>query len=137
MHNKDEFSLIKDIIINESNYIPLFSMEDEEMLKNENIDETIPLLPLLNTILFPGMVIPITVGRNKSLRLVQDYAHSDKTIGVVTQRAFMIQVLIFNIGEVNLLVRRTTSKNLDCILCNLPHYVIITIFNFHAKRRSL
>ena len=52
MHNKDEFSLIKDIIINESNYIPLFSMEDEEMLKNENIDETIPLLPLLNTILF-------------------------------------------------------------------------------------
>ena len=45
-----------------------------------------PLLPLRNTVLFPGMVIPITVGREKSLRLARDCANSDEPIGVVAQR---------------------------------------------------
>lgn len=133
MHNKDEFSLIKDIIINESNYIPLFSMEDEEMLKNENIDETIPLLPLLNTILFPGMVIPITVGRNKSLRLVQDYAHSDKTIGVVTQRDSNIEEPtkedIFSVGTLAHIMKSITMPDgsVTIIVQGLKRFSILDI----------
>ena len=78
--------LINEFINNESNFIPLFSLEDEEMLRNEEVPEIIPILPLRNTVLFPGMVIPITVGRNKSIKLAQDYARSDDPIGVVTQR---------------------------------------------------
>lgn len=78
--------ILKDLLINESNFIPLFSLEDEEILKKETIDEIIPILPLLNTVLYPGMVIPITVGRNKSIKLVQDYARSNQAIGVVTQK---------------------------------------------------
>jgi len=81
-----EKSLINEFINNESNFIPLFSLEDEEMLRNEDVPEIIPILPLRNTVLFPGMVIPITVGRNKSIKLAQDYARSDDPIGVVTQR---------------------------------------------------
>ncbi len=88
--------LINEFINNESNFIPLFSLEDEEMLRNEEVPEIIPILPLRNTVLFPGMVIPITVGRNKSIKLAQDYARSDDPIGVVTQRDNEIEDPLLN-----------------------------------------
>lgn len=78
--------LINEFFNNESSFIPLFSLEDEELLKKEDIPDIIPILPLRNTVLFPGMVIPITVGRNKSIKLTQDYARSNEPIGVATQR---------------------------------------------------
>ncbi len=70
----------------EANFIPLFSLEDENKLREEKIPDEIALLPLRNTLLFPGMVIPINVGRTKSIRLAQEYAHTDRPIGVVAQR---------------------------------------------------
>jgi ATP-dependent Lon protease len=82
----DEISFINDFINSESNFIPLFSADDEETLKNTQTPDTVPLLPLRNTVLFPGMVIPITVGRNKSIRLAQEYGRTNEPIGVVTQR---------------------------------------------------
>lgn len=86
MNNMDDKFLINDFLNNDANIIPLFSKEDEDLLKEEDIPESIPILPLRNTVLFPGMVIPITVGRNKSIKLVQDYARSNHPIGVATQR---------------------------------------------------
>lgn len=50
------------------------------------IPDTIPLLPLRNTVLFPGVVLPITVGRDKSIKAVTDAYKGDKLIGVVAQR---------------------------------------------------
>ena len=82
----DDLLLMNDLINSESNFIPLFSLEDEKLLKDEIIDEVIPILPLLNTVLFPGMVIPITVGRNKSIKLAQEYSRSSTPIGVITQK---------------------------------------------------
>ena len=58
----------------ETEYIPLFSEDEEEDLKKMNIPDVLPILPLRNTVLLPGVVIPITVGRDKSLRLVQTRA---------------------------------------------------------------
>ncbi len=81
----DDISLFNDFLNNES-IIPLFSSDDEEALKNENVAEQLPILPLRNTVLFPGMVIPITVGRNKSIKLVQEYSRSNEPIGVVAQK---------------------------------------------------
>ncbi|MCR4878336.1 MAG: endopeptidase La [Bacteroidales bacterium] len=84
--------MIKEIIAaggflnGESNVIPILSVEDEINLSEEPLPEEVPLLPLRNTVLFPGMVIPITVGREKSLRLARDCANSDEPIGVVAQR---------------------------------------------------
>jgi ATP-dependent Lon protease len=78
--------LMNDLINSETNFIPLFSLEDEKLLKEEIIDEIIPILPLLNTVLFPGMVIPITVGRNKSIKLAQEYSRTNTPIGVITQK---------------------------------------------------
>ncbi|MCK5838658.1 MAG: endopeptidase La, partial [Bacteroidales bacterium] len=52
----------------------------------EPIPEILPLLPLRNTVLFPGVVIPITVGRDKSIKLIREYYQGDKIIGVVAQK---------------------------------------------------
>jgi ATP-dependent Lon protease len=71
----------------DSDFIPLLSSEDEDMMQNEKIPEILPILPLRNTVLFPGVVIPITVGRDKSIHLIKDYNKGDKTIGVVAQRS--------------------------------------------------
>ena len=70
----------------ESNVIPILSVDDEIKLSEEPLPDEVPLLPLRNTVLFPGMVIPITIGREKSLRLARDCSNSDAPIGVVAQR---------------------------------------------------
>jgi len=77
---------MNEIIGNEVGFIPLFSLEDEEKLKKEQIDDMLPILPLMNTVLFPGMVIPIMVGRNKSIKLTQEYSRNNKLIGVITHK---------------------------------------------------
>ncbi|MDX1591093.1 MAG: endopeptidase La [Balneolaceae bacterium] len=66
--------------------IPLMSEEEEKKLTESAIPEELPILPLKNTVLFPGVVVPITVGRDRSLALVKQAYESDKTIGVVTQK---------------------------------------------------
>lgn len=67
-------------------FIPLISAEDEDAMDREETPEVLPILPLRNTVLFPGVVIPITVGRDKSIRLIQEANKGQKTIGVVAQR---------------------------------------------------
>lgn len=66
--------------------IPLLSPEDEEAIANEELPEELPILPLKNTVLFPGVVIPITAGRDKSIKLIQDANNTSKVIGVVAQK---------------------------------------------------
>ncbi len=70
----------------EMEFIPLLSSEDEELMNNEPLPLELPLLPLRNTVLFPGVVIPITVGRDKSIRLIRDAYKDNKTIGVTSQK---------------------------------------------------
>src|SRR5678809_259055 len=73
-------------VINEdSEFFPLMSSEDEEEMNNEQVPEFIPILPLRNTVLFPGVVIPITVGRDKSIKAVREAHAGDKIIGVLAQ----------------------------------------------------
>ena len=56
----------------EGELIPLLTSEDEEALEREDLPEEVPILPLKNTVLFPGVVIPITVGRDKSIQLIKE-----------------------------------------------------------------
>lgn len=67
-------------------FIPLLSPEDEELMEKENFPDELPILPLRNTVLFPGVVIPITVGRDKSIKLVKESYDAKKVIGVISQR---------------------------------------------------
>jgi ATP-dependent Lon protease len=73
------------VIDDNSEFIPLLSPDDEEKIVNEDTPEILPILPLRNTVLFPGVVIPITVGRDKSIKLVKEAYDTDKIIGVVAQ----------------------------------------------------
>lgn len=66
--------------------IPLLTPEDEEEMNREALPEILPVLPLRNTVLFPGVVIPITAGRDKSISLIKDANNGSKTIGVVSQK---------------------------------------------------
>ncbi|TAL62264.1 MAG: endopeptidase La [Bacteroidetes bacterium] len=74
------------IIEDDAELIPLLSTEDEEQMNAEKFPQEIPILPLRNTVLFPGVVIPITVGRDKSISLIKDAYKGDKTIGVLAQK---------------------------------------------------
>ncbi len=66
--------------------IPLMTTEDEEQINSETLPEKLPILPLKNTVLFPGVVIPITAGRDKSIQLINDANNSSKIVGVVSQK---------------------------------------------------
>lgn len=85
--SNDKFGLT-DLIENDSEFIPLLSSEDEEQMNAEEVPEVLPILPLRNTVLFPGVVIPITVGRDKSIKLIKDYYKGDRIIGAVAQKDF-------------------------------------------------
>lgn len=77
---------ISNMIDDEAEFIPLLSADDEEQMNSESIPEELPILPLRNTVLFPGVVIPITVGRDKSIKLIKDAYQGNKTLGVVAQK---------------------------------------------------
>ena len=72
-------------------FIPLMSQEDEEEMEKEKAPDIIPILPLRNTVLFPGVVIPITVGRDKSINLINEAYRGKKLIGVCTQHSAEIE----------------------------------------------
>ena len=74
-----------------SELIPLMTPEDEEEINKENLPETLPILPLRNTVLFPGVVIPITAGRDKSIKLINDANKNGKIIGVVSQKDELVE----------------------------------------------
>ena len=79
--------MLRDNVMDEdTEFIPLLSSEDEDQMNSEKVPDELSILPLRNTVLFPGVVIPITVGRDKSINLVKEAYKGDKIIGVVSQK---------------------------------------------------
>jgi ATP-dependent Lon protease len=70
----------------DTDFIPLISEEDEESISMSKVPETLPILPLRNTVLFPGVIIPITVGRDKSMKLVREIYAKSKILGTTAQK---------------------------------------------------
>ncbi|NCP21535.1 MAG: endopeptidase La [Flavobacteriales bacterium CG_4_9_14_0_2_um_filter_35_242] len=83
--NIDSLSL-QQALDQDAELIPLMTPEDEEKINKEEIPDILPILPIRNTVLFPGVVIPITAGRDKSIKLIKDANRGNKTIGVVAQK---------------------------------------------------
>lgn len=73
-------------IENDAEFIPLITAEEEENVNKQVFPDELPILPLRNNVLFPGVVIPITVGRDKSIKLIQEANKGNKIIGVVSQK---------------------------------------------------
>jgi len=147
------FGNINDIALqtgsdDDMDFIPLLSTEDEDTMRNEKIPEILPILPLRNTVLFPGVVIPITVGRDKSIQLIKDYNKGDKTIGVVAQKsdtveeptsddlykvgtvAFIIKMLRMPDGNTTIIIQGKRRFKIDEFVQTEPyHKARVSAFN--------
>jgi len=128
----------------ETEYIPLLSEEEEADLKKVNIPDVLPILPLRNTVLFPGVVIPITVGREKSLRLVQEVYKKNKILGAVAQKdgtiedpeledlysigtvAQILKILEMPDGTTSVIIQGRKRFLLDDLLTEKPYHVAKT-----------
>ena len=84
--------LLSSSIDGESEFFPLLSDEDEQKIDKEKNPEFLPILPLRNTVLFPGVIIPITVTRARSIKLIKEAEKNNKIIGVVSQKDSKIEL---------------------------------------------
>ena len=95
MGNMHDRLILSNIISDDnesSDFISLLSQEEEDIMNKEVLPESLPILPLRNTILFPGVVMPITVARDKSIQLLKEANKTkDKLVGVVAQLASEIE----------------------------------------------
>lgn len=78
--------MFQNMVDSDSAFIPVVSDGGDEMLKTDNLPEELPILPLRNMVLFPGVVMPVSVGRSKSLELVREVFKKEKYLGVVAQK---------------------------------------------------
>ena len=89
MKNMFQYSLENllnsDGVDEESEFIPIISDEEDDELLKLNVPDVLPILPLRNTVLFPGVVIPISIGREKSLKLIKEVYRKNKILGAVAQ----------------------------------------------------
>ena len=112
--------------------IPLLTPEDEEEMNNEALPGDLPILPLRNTVLFPGVVIPITAGRDKSIKLINDANAAGKVIGVVAQIDEGVEeptpVDVHHIGTVAQIIRvlKMPDGNITVILQGKKRFEIDT-----------
>lgn len=90
MRNKELLKIFLTGSEGEGDLIPIVT-EFDELKDNQSYEETIPILPLRNAVLFPGVVIPLTIGRNKSYKLIKEISKSTKIFGTVTQKAAEIE----------------------------------------------
>ena len=70
----------------DGDFIPLITTEEDNELKEGEMPDDLPILPLRNTVIFPGVIAPITAGRDKSIRLIQEANAGNRLIGVVAQK---------------------------------------------------
>jgi ATP-dependent Lon protease len=131
--------------------IPLMTPEDEEEMNNEQLPETLPILPLRNMVLFPGVVIPITAGRDKSIKLINDANAGGKIIGVVAQKdesveepgvddinmvgtvARILRVLKMPDGNTTVILQGKKRFGIDQVITDTP-YLQATIKEVNEER---
>jgi ATP-dependent Lon protease len=87
-NNKQENSelIFSGLIDDNSDFIPIIPDNEDGSINDSTLPDDLPILPLKNTVLFSGVIIPISVGRKKSIRLIKSAYKKDKFIGIVTQR---------------------------------------------------
>jgi ATP-dependent Lon protease len=131
--------------------IPLLTPEDEEEMFKEELPESLPILPVRNTVLFPGVVIPISAGRDKSIKLINDANAGNKIIGVVAQKneadedptkndiysvgtvARILRVLKMPDGNITVILQGKKRFEIDSVVAEEP-YIRATVKEVEEKR---
>jgi len=78
--------LIPDILDGEGDIVPIIADGEDGDLEDVDVPDSIPILSLRNTVLFPGVVLPISIGRPRSVQLIKDAYRTDKIVGTVAQK---------------------------------------------------
>ncbi len=131
--------------------IPLMTPEDEDAINREELPESLPILPLRNTVLFPGVVIPISAGRDTSIALINEANKGGKVIGVVAQKdeevenptaddihrvgvvARILRVLKMPDGNVTVIIQGKKRFRVKEVIADQP-YMKATIESFAESR---
>ena len=142
---------LSNLVDGDTEFIPLISPEEEDRMNLEEVPEKLPILPLRNNVLFPGVVIPITLGRDKSIKLIQDAYKGNKIIGVVSQKdssieeptykdlyeigsvAQIVKMLKMPDGSSTIIIQGKKRLKLEEEISNEP-YLIAKIKEFDEKR---
>ena len=135
----------------EADLIPLLTPEDEEEMINEELPSSLAILPLRNTVLFPGVVIPISAGRDKSIKLINDANAAGKIIGVVAQKneddedptkndihrvgtvARILRVLKMPDGNITVILQGKKRFQIDAVTSEKP-YMTASVKDVEEKR---
>lgn len=133
--------------------IPLMTPEDEEAINKEELPESIPILPLRNMVLFPGVVIPISAGRDTSIKLIDEANKGGKIVGVVAQKdeevenptaddihkvgvvARILRVLKMPDGNVTVIIQGKKRFEITEVTSEKP-YMMARIAEYSEKRPS-
>lgn len=142
MENIGNELILSDILNNDNNFIPLFSSEDEERIRRDKVPTEMAILPLRNTVLYPGTVLPITVGRAKSIKLAQDFAHGEYAIGVVTQKDTEVEDPLasdlFTVGTMARILKYITMPDgsVTLIVQGIKQFEIVSIIAYEPYIRA-
>lgn len=133
--------LLENIGEDSSEFLPIMGDEKELLNDNLQIPDTLPILPLRNTVLFPGVIIPINIGRSKSLKLIRDAYKQSALIGVIAQKdtntenpvindlysigtvASILKILEMPDGTTTAIIQGKRRFMLDDILYDEPYHV--------------
>ena len=138
--NPDNIHLRSSLIEDDGeDLIPIDLSGDDQELSSDDIPDELPILPLKNAVLFPGVVIPITVGRQKSIRLVKKAYRSNKIIGVVAQKkpddenpkeneiykigtiAKILKMLVLPDGNTTIIIQGKSRMEIESIVQENPY----------------
>ena len=142
MENIGNELILSDLLNNDNNFIPLFSSEDEERIRRDKVPTEMAILPLRNTVLYPGTVLPITVGRAKSIKLAQDFAHGEYPIGVVTQKDTEVEDPLasdlFTVGTMARILKYITMPDgsVTLIVQGIKQFEIVSIITYEPYIRA-
>lgn len=121
---------LPDLMDSKNTVIPIISSEDEEIISKVSVPDILPILTLRSSVLFPGAITPITVGREKSMRLVRDVNNKGGLLGAILQRQADVETPgpedLYKVGTVAriLKVLEMPNGNLTVILHGLEKFEI-------------
>lgn len=123
----DQLESISDMLDGRHQIIPILSSDDDDMNENNQTPEVLPILTLRSSVLFPGSITPITVGREKSMKLVREVEKNGGLIGAVLQRESSVE----NPGPEDLYKVGTAARILKVL--EMPNGNLTVILNGTEK----
>ena len=142
MENIGNELILSDLLNGDNNFIPLFTSEDEDRIRRDKVPTELAILPLRNTVLYPGTVLPITVGRAKSIKLAQDFAHGEYPIGVVTQKDTEVEDPVasdlYTVGTMARVLKYITMPdgNVTLIVQGVRPFEIVSVLAYEPYIRA-